>query len=247
MLSFNKNKGRAIGIIKGGRYNKKNIYFNDKGKGKLTGKNEIIINDGVILPLPNKNVVEKIYISAPSGAGKTTFISKWIKEYKKMFKDDEIYIISSIDYDKPLDDLDPIRININDDLINDDMLDGEDFYNSCVVFDDVDTIQNNNYRHYIEKLRDYLLEQGRHYNVRMLMTHHLLSNYKKTRIMINECTACVLFPKVNGNNIKRFLEFYFGFDKNQIEKIKNLPSRWVAIYKTYPHYIMHSKGCYIVE
>lgn len=246
MLSFNKNKGRPIGLIKGGKHNKKMIYFNEKGK-KLTGKNEIKIDDGKIIPLPNKKVVEKIYISAPSGAGKTTWVASWLKQFKKMFRGDEIYIISSIPYDKPLDDLDPIRIDINEDLINEGMMDGEDFEDSVIVFDDVDTIQNNYYRKYIEQLRDYLLEQGRHFNCRMLMTHHLLSNFKKTRVMLNESTACVLFPKVNGNNIKRFLEFYFGFDKEQIDKIRNLPSRWVAIYKTYPFYIMYEKGVYVCE
>lgn len=244
MLSFNKRKGREIGLIKGGKHNKKIIYFNEKGKN-LTGKDDITLEDGEIIPLPNKKVVEKIYISAPSGAGKTTWVSKWLKQYKKMFKGDEIYVISSIPYDKPIDDLDPIRIDVDDELLQDDMLDGEDFENSCVVFDDVDTIQNKLHRTYIEKLRDYLLEQGRHFNVRMLMTHHLLSNFKKTRVMLNESTAVVLFPKVNGNNIKRFLEFYFGFDDEQVKKIRNLPSRWVAIYKTYPHYVMYEKGVYI--
>ena len=47
--------------------------------------------DEKLQPVPDREIVEKIDISAPSGAGESTFIANWIKEFKKMYKKYEIY------------------------------------------------------------------------------------------------------------------------------------------------------------
>jgi hypothetical protein len=209
-------------------------------------RNEIRITNGKLIPLPNKNVVEKIYVSAPSGAGKSTWCGKWINEFKKMFKDDEYFVFSTIGRDKVLDKHEPIRIPLSEDLLTDPISPNE-IENSIVVFDDVDTITNPKIRNNICGLRDWLLEQGRHFNIRMLMTSHLLMNYSATRRLLNESTAVVFFCKSgNAYHIKRFLKQYAGLDKNQIKRILNLPSRWVALYKTYPMYILYEKGVYLL-
>ena len=38
---------------------------------------------------------------------------------------------------------------------------------------------------------------------------------------------------------------YLGFDSDQIREIRNLPSRWVFIWKEYPKYLVHEKGVMI--
>lgn len=197
-------------------------------------------------PMPNKNVVEKMYISAPSGAGKSTFVGNWLGEYNKMCKNDEIFILSSIEEDESLDIHEPIRIELDAQIIED-PLNAEDMTDSVIVFDDVDTIQNAHLRKAVSGFRDYLLEQGRHFNIRMMMTSHLLMNYRDTRRILNESTAVVFFPKSGSTyHIKIFLKTHAGLESAQIKKILNLPSRWVALYKTYPLYIIHERGAFLL-
>ena len=241
MLSFS--KGEKIALINGGKYDGK---FLKMDINNTKGFNNIHINDGVIIPLPNKKIVEKIYISAPSGSGKSTYAGNYIKQYKKMFPDDEIYLFSSIDEDKALDKYKPKRILFDEDFIEDPIKPDEIEHSLC-IFDDTDTIREKEIRNSINNLRDWLLEQGRHFNIRMLITSHILMNYQATRRILNEATCVVVFPKSGSGtyHIKQFLKIYCGMDKKQIDKILNLNSRWVAIYRSYPQYVLYEKGVYL--
>jgi superfamily I DNA and/or RNA helicase len=251
MLTLNDKKGgRKIARIKGGKDDKKYLYLVEGNLDDEVLKNdetEIIIKGGKLQPLPNKNVVEKIYISAPSGAGKSTWAGAWLGEAKKMFKDDEIFIFSSITKDKALDKHDPIRITLDADLVRD-PIEPEEIADSIAVFDDIDTIQNPHLRNSIADFRDYLLEQGRHFNIRLLNVGHVMMNYKITRKLLNEATAVCFFPKSGSvYHIKRYLKQYGGLEKNQIKKILKLPSRWVCLYRTFPMYIIHERGAFLVN
>jgi hypothetical protein len=55
----------------------------------------------------------------------------------------------------------------------------------------------------MEVLRDHILEQGRHFKTRLLITSHLLSNYSSTRRVLNEATAVCVFLKAGGLTILR--------------------------------------------
>jgi hypothetical protein len=56
-----------------------------------------------------------------------------------------------------------------------------------------------------------------------------------SKISLNECHAIVLFPgNMTGKSSKYLLDSYFGFDKNQIKKNKNVNSRHIAILRSYP-------------
>jgi len=232
--------GKKVAKIKGGVNDGKFIYLNDKGV------NEIKIPDGILQVLPNNDIVEKIYISAPSGAGKSTFVGKWMKEYKKSHKDSPIYVFSTVDEDKALDKNNPIRINLDEDLLEE-PLEPVELEKSLVVFDDSDTIRQKEIRSYLALLRDHLLEVGRHYKIRLLITSHLLSNYAHTRRILNEATSVVVFPRAGTGtyHIKNFLKTYCGFDTIQTKKFINLPSRWVLVNRGYPQYVLHEHGAYI--
>jgi hypothetical protein len=239
-MLFSLTSGKKVAKIKGGENDGKYIYLSDKGV------NEIKIPDGIVQILPNNDIVEKIYISAPSGAGKSTFVGNWMKEYKKIHKEDPIYLFSSVDEDKPLDKHNPIRIELDDELL-DEPLEPVELEKSLVVFDDTDTIRQKEIRSYLASLRDHLLEVGRHYKIRLLITSHLLSNYAHTRRILNEATSVVVFPRAGTGtyHIKSFLKTYCGFDSIQTKKFITLPSRWVLINRGYPQYVIYEKGCYI--
>lgn len=239
-MFFSLKEGKKVAKIKGGVNDGGFIYLNDKGV------NEIKIPDGKVQVLPNNDIVEKVYISAPSGAGKSTFVGNWMKEYKKIHKEDPIYLFSSVDEDKPLDKHNPIRIELDDELL-DEPLEPVELEKSLVVFDDTDTIRQKEIRSYLASLRDHLLEVGRHYKIRLLITSHLLSNYAHTRRILNEATSVVLYPKAGTGtyHIKSFLKTYCGFDSIQTKKFITLPSRWVLINRGYPQYVIYEHGCYI--
>lgn len=220
----------------------KYIYLNDNNNNdgtfdKLETKEKIQV-------LPRKDIIEKLYISGVSGSGKSTYIGKYLKEFKKIgkFKNNPIYLFSSVSQDKVLDKYDPIRVPIDESLIEE-PIEIDEFEDSITIFDDTNTIRNINYRKAVELVQGEIIEIGRHYNARIIVTTHMLSNWKQTRQILNEATSVTVFPKASGTyHIKNFLKTHCGLDKKKIERILNLPSRWLTVYRTYPNYIMWENG-----
>ena len=246
--------GRKIAKIKGGKKDKQFIYMveNEDDLNKLKegeSFDEIILEKGsTIQPLPNKKIVEKLFVAAPSGSGKSYYSGKWIKEYMKMFKDSECFVFSPIEYDKALDSNDIIRVDLDQYLLNN-PLKIQDLEDSLVVFDDCESLKSKPMRDYVNYLRDSILETGRHYNIRMIWIAHLISNYTDTRRLLNESTCVCTFPKSGSGTyqIKKFLQIQCGLEKTEISRFLTQPSRWVSIYRSYPQYVMHERGCYFPE
>lgn len=208
---------------------------------------EIIIYDGEIVPLPMKDSREIIYIAGPSGSGKSTYTSNYAREYKKMFPKNKIFVFSRVDEDTCLDKLNPIRININDQLIND-PIEPKELANSLVIFDDTDTIPNKKLKEAINNLKADLLETGRHNSIHVAITSHLVSNYKETRCVLNEAHSIVLFPGAGSSySIRYVLKNYGGLTNKDIDKILTLPSRWICFKRTFPQCISYSKGIYLLN
>tara|TARA_R110002096_G_scaffold376374_1_gene570068 strand:- start:77 stop:910 length:834 start_codon:yes stop_codon:yes gene_type:complete len=209
---------------------------------------EIDIHDDTkyFFPLPQKHS-ERIYISAPSGAGKSTFIGKYLGELRKVKgKKRPIFIFSRVENDEPLDVYKPIRIPLDRKIFDEEPLKPEDFRDCILVFDDIDTLIDKPLLKYLQHFRDDLLECGRHYGITTISTTHQILNFAETRKLLNEATAIIIFPKATGNyQLRSFLERYMGFDKEQIEHIKTLPSRWLYLSKEYPLYMIYEKGIVI--
>ena len=99
----------------------------------------------------------------------------------------------------------------------------------------------------VNELKNDLLETGRHENVYVVITSHIINKYRETKIVLNECTSLTIYPKSGSSyQIKYVLSHYFGLDSKQIDKILNLPSRWVTVFKSYPMCVLYSKGCYLI-
>jgi len=213
-----------------------------KLKDKENSFSQLKCKTGKIQVLPRKDIVEKLYISGVSGSGKSTYTGKYLEEYVKLYPDDPVFIFSSVPEDKPLDKIDPVRIDIDEDLIED-PFNIQDFRDSITIFDDTDTIKNKILRTAVNNIKAEMIEIGRHYNARCIITSHIISNYRDTRQILNEATSVTFFPKSGGVfHIKNFLKTYCGLDKKQIQQVLDLPSRWVTIYRTYPSYIIYEKG-----
>jgi hypothetical protein len=216
------------------------------------GVEEITLPKGqhlVPLPVAEKNQREVLYVTGPSGSGKSTYVGNYLKEFfgKRSNKEQEYFVISSVPEDGVLDKFHPIRVPIDSDLVND-PLTTEDFRDSLVVFDDTSTISNKKYQTAVNNIRDDLLEQGRHTNSTLCITSHLMSDYKNTRKVLNECTSVTFFPRSGSTyQIRQFLKTYMGLDTDMIKKIMKLKSRWVTAYKTYPNYILYDGGVFLTS
>ena len=212
--------------------------------------NELMLNDGKIVPLPNNVLTEegeRILVAGPSGSGKTTYSRNYIIEFRKMFpKIKDLIVFSRSTEDKALDDLKPMRIKLDEGIVKE-PIPIESLSNSIVLFDDIDTIQNKKVKEAVISLRDDINQCGRKYNIYCISTSHQLTNYKSSRELLNECQSITFFPKSgSAYGIKYFLKQYCGLGKNEIEKIMKLPSRWITIVKRYPNYVLYESGAYLL-
>lgn len=206
------------------------------------------IPNGGVSPIFDPNEERKIfYICGMSGCGKSTFVSQMISNYHKIFPKNKVLFFSNKPKDPAIDKHKyVVRIKINDELV-DDPLDLEELKNSLVIYDDIEYIPSKAIANELDRVRDLILQQGRSYHISFCYVSHLLNNYKQSRVILNECHCCVLFPQMTTTySLKYLLEKYFGFGKDDLLKLKSLPSRWVCINKI-PPCVIHDKGCYMID
>jgi len=186
-------------------------------------------------------------IMGPSNSGKSTYVALYLKNYKKAYPKNKIYVFSKLTSDPAFDNLNPkyVPITLENFVINPIQI--EELADSVCVFDDIDVITDKILRTAVQTLRDQALEVGRHSRISVCATSHQLMNYKLTRSLLNEAQKVTFFPKSGSSyHIRTFLKTYGGLDKKQIDRIMDLPSRWVTIHKCYPMYIMYQQGCYLL-
>lgn len=208
----------------------------------FSGEND----DKRCFPIPQKKS-ERIYVPAPSGSGKSTFIGMYLKELRAKYKKRPIYIFSRVEEDKPLDQFsNTYRIPLTRKTFEKEPLEIENFKNAIMIFDDIDTILDKPLVKYIRNFRDDVLETGRHYDITIISTSHIITNFLATRTLINEANAIVLFPKGSSfYAVSNFLERYMGFSKAQIRMVEKLETRWIWFWKEYPKYAIHERGAFI--
>lgn len=207
-----------------------------------------IWDEGILQPLPDYNKTFRSYTCGPTDSGKSYYVSKILKMMRKVEPDKKIYIFSDVDEDKALDDLGNItRVKLDEGLVKKKPIKPEALKDSICVFDDIDAIPDKKISVAIKNLRDSLLTRGRHENISTIVTNHLMTNYKDTKIVLNECSSITVFPKSGASQgIKYVLKNYCGLSKRDIDKIFDLPSRWVTVCKNSPMFVMYEKGMYLV-
>jgi len=234
----------------------KAIAINDKAKllyiddDFTKDKNEVEMNETMILPPIDKGEREVVFIAGPSGVGKSTIAKKYIQAYKKLHKKNDVYIFSKVTDDKTLKDLKAIyRIPINDDLVKN-PIDHTEFENSLILFDDIDTISNKNHAAALTQLMSDVLEIGRHNNISVIITSHLINpqDKKRGRMILNESHRVIIFPRsTTAHAVNYFLKDYIGIgEKALVQKIINLPTRWVCISKHFPMYCLYKDGAFCI-
>jgi len=189
-----------------------------------------------LVPSPDPTKREVFYIAGASGSGKS-YIAKGIAEcYTKLFPDRGIYLISKLGEDSTLDKLKELK-RIKIDSLIEDYPNLEEFENCLVIFDDYDTFTGDAEK-VIHKLIDDLATMGRHTCTTMLCLSHYLTNYKKTRLLLNEATHIVVYPMATSfHALGYLLKTHIGMTKDDVRDLKKM-GRWVCVYKHYPQWLI---------
>lgn len=247
-LTLTKEKGnknlRPIAIIKGDdkKYNNKFLYLDDSDKTGETKFEVPFCCKFNLIPSADENKRNIWYIAGASGSGKS-YIAKQIAEnYHKMYPERPIYIISKLLEDDTLDSMKakPIRLDHSDFVDN--PPDINKLSNSLVIFDDYDTIDGAEGKA-VQTLIEDIAIMGRGHNdhqgnISMMCLSHYLSNYKKTRLILNEADHYILYPQATSANAMYYLlKTYLGMEREDMKRLKKL-GRWVAIHKNYPQYMI---------
>jgi energy-coupling factor transporter ATP-binding protein EcfA2 len=187
-----------------------------------------------------------VYVCGRRGSGKSTYCNQYIKSYTEA-TDGKVFFVSRFE-DDPSIDLPERSMRIPISSLGDFPI--SDLQDSLIVFDD---IHNAGLSPAEQKyLQSYILdvmENSRHFNLSCLITSHMVTNYSKTRAILNECSALVVFPSYSNNyQIERALKLYFGLSKIQIAKIMAIEnSRWVQVQTIQPKFILTQKEIYTYE
>jgi hypothetical protein len=197
-------------------------------------------DDSMFVPIPSPNPKERqvYYVSGQSGAGKSYFARNIAENYKKLYPEREIYLISKLQEDETLDKMKvgkPKRISLQS--LVDDPPELDEFKDCLVIFDDWDTLEKP-YFQVVHKLIEDLAIMGRHTCTSMLILSHYLTNYSKTRLILGEAQFLVLYPlATSAKALKYVCEHYGNMDKEDILTLKRR-GRWVMIHKNYPSYVI---------
>lgn len=200
-----------------------------------------------ILPTNEKKARDVFYICGPSGSGKSYVARSIAEEYKKLHPDRPVYLISKLEQDSTLDKLkyliklDPKKL-VEKPITELKMLEG-----SLVIFDDIENFDKETDKA-IQNLVNQIASTGRHNVTSMIYITHLLSDYKRTRLVLMEATHYVLYPQSTGAHALTYmLKTYLGMDTKEALALRKAGSRWVCIRKHYPQVLITEHSAKIMD
>ena len=252
MLTF-EDCGRPIAHVDSGRFKNQIISLISEPDDSKTCLSvpEIALKDGKIQPIMNTGERQVCYIAGPSGSGKSHYAANLIKTFKKVFPKKDVFLFSRTSYkdDPAYAKLKPIQIEIDNSLIED-PIDITELQGGClIIFDDCNTIPDEDLKKAVMKLMEDIMEVGRKLGIYIIITNHLVvpNERKFSRTVLNEMQSLTFYPKSgSAHQIETCLKKYFGLATKMIRKIMDLNSRWVTIHKNYPQFILHEHGALVL-
>lgn len=205
--------------------------------------------DGKFQVIPNPEVERQIlYVTGPSGSGKSYFTRAYVQEFQKMFPKRPIILFSSITDDSSIDEIKGLkRVKLGPEFLEEEF-EINDFKDTLVIFDDTDCISDKKLKLKVNGILNIILETGRHTNTYCIFTSHLPTAGNDTKRILNESHSITFFPQaLGGRSLKYLLESYLGLDRDQIKKVKKLKSRWVSVSKSYPKVIISEKEIFTLN
>jgi len=205
-------------------------------------------DDGVFELLPNCDPKKREvwYIAGQSGSGKSWIAKQLAHYYHKLYPERGVYLISKLKEDATLDALKFLkRVNIKSFV--EDYPDLDEFKDCLTIWDDYDTLTGPEEKA-VSKIIDDLAIMGRHTNSSMLCLSHYLTNYKKTRLLLNEATNVVVYPLSTSYHALRYLlKNYIGVDEEDLKRQRKMGSRWLMYSKGFPQYMISQKNAELLH
>jgi len=185
----------------------------------------------------------RVLISGSSGSGKTYLCEKILEQIDPVI----VYLFSSInddDYKK----FNVKRIDLNK-IIEKTPMSINDIYelienDAIVIFDDVISFGSKQAKPYLE-LRLLCLTKGRHKNISTIIVEQQAQagNSKGAREILLNCSYFVMFPRNNFRSFKAITTQYLGLEKQTIEYLKSINSRYILLSKNHPAYYVSGVEC----
>lgn len=225
--------------------------FLDESSTPASGKDAIVLPAQVQLevePTRAGGARDVVFVSGRSGSGKSYWAAEFCKKYNDLHGDERpIALVSALAHDQQFDALGFVR-RIKLDSLLERPLSLEEFpRGGLLVVDDVEAATKAQ-EAAIEQMLTTVLTMGRHAQLSVLVLKHLTSDYRRTRLLLHESTLLVMFPAgCAASQMQHVLSYHAGMDKEQIKRVRRLPSRWVAIRTSYPGLVFYSGGCYLTN
>lgn len=205
------------------------------------------LKNNFIVPYIKQDMNNRTYIAGNSGCGKSYFIKKYIKAYKKLYPEQDVFIFSILDNDPTLDDVEHLitRIDIN----KIDEFEVSDFKDCLAIFDDYVGLPLRQQK-LLNYYKDILLKTGRHNGIDVITCNDKLLGGIHSIKDILHSQMIIIYPATGGNKteIRNFLKNKLSFNEANIKKVvNNKTSRWVAIHKAYPQYVVTENEIYLVN
>jgi len=180
---------------------------------------------------------ERVFIAGRSGCGKSSLASMYAREYREMFPNNNMFIVSTHDEEKAYQSFDIHKIALDDTFIESPPT-LDDLNNSLIIFDDCDNLTDKKLQDAVKRVNSNLIANGRKYNIHVLTLSHTLMDYSRTRHLLIEANRVIFFLGGSAYHTMRFLKEYAGLNKKQAQKIIGLRSRWVCLGLTVPNYFI---------
>ncbi len=235
-----------ISIIKG---DERNPYFNkflcltdDKADKMINLSPDLMFQ---LLPPVNEKDRSIWYIAGASGSGKSYQAKIIISNYHKLFPERPIFLISKLTSDETLDSLKYIqRVDMLE--FCQQPFDINETEPSLIIFDDFETLEKHQLQVVLDAINDISI-MGRHKQISMIYISHHLTNYKQTRLILNESHNIIIFPQnTSFHQLKYLLQNYGNMDKDQVKHLRKL-GRWACVYTQFPNYVISQSSAYLLH
>lgn len=200
---------------------------------KIDFKHERYDNGYLIPALGSKNWDGHIFITGATGAGKSYMIKQLVCcDQKKR----DIVIFSDLDDDKSFSDIYETGRSMKPEEAEEIATQhgsSDPYENKIVIFDDC----TQNEKGDVLKIRDHLLEKGRHKNTMVICVNHKLREWKHTMKPLNEARYVIMFPSANKLAVMKFLET-MGMDtktRKNVVDLSNEDGRYLIYHQFYPN------------
>ena len=211
------------------------------------------ITKGILnqVPVDEKHQVDVKYFVGRQGAGKSYEITKFIKEYKMVYPNRKVFIISEKESDENFENMNVTQLNIFKFFGSDveEKTTFETFKIPClVIFDDVDCLKHRDkeLKRDVFTLISTIINLCRDHEISVIQTSHIGTDGNETRDIIGSMNAFTYFKHAKTAQIDRILMHYMGIDKQLIKQLKNVRNtRPITVFRTCPTVIMYDKGIFI--